>query len=48
MQVSDITYGDPRYYMTGIVSFGPEDCGFGMGVYTRMTAHMNYILDRLE
>lgn len=47
MQVASTDNG-PRYYLTGVVSMGPERCGAGIGVYTGVSAHMMYILDRLN
>lgn len=47
MQIANSEFG-PRYYITGIVSLGPEQCGSGLGVYTKITAHMPAILDTLR
>lgn len=47
MQVASTDNG-PRYFLTGVVSMGPKKCGAGIGVYTRIAAHMKYILDRLN
>lgn len=47
MQMADSGTG-PRYYVTGIVSFGLSDCGAGPAVYTRVLAHINFILDSLK
>lgn len=46
MQIANSEFG-PKYYLTGIVSMGPMECGVGLGVYTKITAHMTAILDAL-
>lgn len=44
MQLANSEHG-PRYYLVGIVSFGPIICGTAPGVYTRVTAYMPFVLD---
>lgn len=42
--------GDQVHYVTGVVSFGPRDCGMAgwPGVYTRVSSYMSWILDELR
>lgn len=47
MQTALSNFG-PQYFVTGIVSMGPEPCGTGLGVYTKVLAYMPYILDALK
>ena len=39
-----------RYFVTGIVSYGPRDCGTRgwPGVYTRVGSYAKWILDNLD
>jgi transmembrane serine protease 9 len=39
---------DLRLVQTGIVSFGPKDCGSKPGVYTKITSHLKWILDHAQ
>ncbi|XP_021946176.1 spaetzle-processing enzyme [Folsomia candida] len=40
----------PKYFQLGVVSFGPTHCGVGglPGVYTRIAAYKNWILENME
>lgn len=48
--MSEGVTGADRYTLLGLVSFGPRTCGVSNfpGVYTRMAAYMNWILDNIE
>lgn len=50
LQVMGKIFGDSRMIQQGIVSFGPRNCGFSHlpGVYTRVAAFMDWILDNME
>lgn len=40
-------YG-PRYYLLGLVSFGPKVCGISPTIYTNVTAFMPFILKAMH
>lgn len=42
--------GQERYTLLGLVSFGPRTCGVSNfpGVYTRISAYMNWIMDNMQ
>jgi len=42
--------GAERYTLLGLVSFGPRTCGVSNfpGVYTRVSAYMDWIMDNME
>lgn len=39
-----------QFYLEGLVSFGPKECGTDEvpGVYTRVSAHIDWILSNLK
>lgn len=37
-----------RFYLLGLVSYGPENCGSGPGVYTKVASFLNWVLDRVS
>ncbi|XP_064211535.1 serine protease grass isoform X1 [Tribolium castaneum] len=50
LQVMGRIFGETRIVQQGIVSFGPRNCGSSYlpGVYTRVAAFMDWILDNME
>ncbi|KAJ3647421.1 hypothetical protein Zmor_005585 [Zophobas morio] len=44
------SFGDtPRYYIVGLVSFGPRDCGTDKpAIYTDVTKYKKWILDHIQ
>lgn len=42
--------GPPRYFLVGVVSYGPLDCSVTQtpGVYTNVSAYMGWILDSIR
>ncbi|KAL0270401.1 UNVERIFIED_CONTAM: hypothetical protein PYX00_007823 [Menopon gallinae] len=47
---SEIINGQSSWFATGIVSFGPEDCGVQniAGVYTKVSDYVDWILDNMR
>lgn len=50
LHVAAYVNGETRYVQQGVVSYGPEYCGFDgiPGVYTRVAYFMDWILDNLK
>lgn len=42
--------GPPRYFLVGIVSYGPQACSVKQtpGIYTNVSAYMEWILDNIR
>lgn len=49
MKFDDTDYKHQYWYLVGVVSFGPNECGKAdwPGVYTRVDKHLNWILDNV-
>lgn len=47
---ADASHGFPRYYIIGIVSFGPKYCGATTmpAIYTKMSSYVYWLLDNLR
>ncbi|XP_031619837.1 CLIP domain-containing serine protease 2-like [Contarinia nasturtii] len=48
MQIANSINGGPRYYITGIVSYGPIACGIAPAVYTKVSSYMDFILNAMH
>lgn len=38
---------DAKYYLLGVVSYGPKNCGSGPGVYAKVAYFLDWILENI-